>query len=279
MNFGKFLLVGSLFYKGDKKVKDHKKGIIDEGALIRELRKVDKLKKRTGISHAIDIIAETPEAMENYITIISKLTDDLIFIGGLNEETRIAGYRKAKDLGISNRCVVNSISPSTTDYELKAMMECGIKSAVLQILDPNAIYPEEKLCLLKEGLLERFKDLEIAIDVGVIDFTSVWLAMEAMKLIKRELSIPVGCAPSNAAYRPLISGKVNRTTARAINVALTAMVQMADADFVIYGPLKAASYIFEAAAVVEGVKGYGEKLQGKTLDKDHPLYKYLMSLT
>ncbi|MDH5807044.1 MAG: hypothetical protein QXW62_00495 [Candidatus Methanomethylicaceae archaeon] len=279
MNFNKFLLVGSLFYKGDKKVKDHKKGIVDIKALSREIKKVNKLKEKTGISHAIDIIAETPEAMENYITIIYELTDDLIFIGGLNEETRIAGYKKAKDLGISNKCVVNSISPLTTDNELKAIKEYGIKSVILQLLDPNAIYPEEKLCILKDIMLEKCKGLEIAVDVGVIDFTSVWLAIESMKLIKKELSIPVGCAPSNAAYQPLINKKVNKTTTRAINVALTSIIQMANADFIIYGPLKAASYIFEAVAVIEGIKGYGEKLQGKKLDKNHPLYKYLMNLT
>ncbi|MCS7098422.1 MAG: hypothetical protein NZ922_05560 [Candidatus Methanomethyliaceae archaeon] len=279
MCFDNFLLIGSLFYKGDRKVKDHKRGIVDTKALLREIRKVKRLKERTGISHAVDIIAETPDAMENYLDIISEITEDFIFIGGLNEETRIAGYRKAKELGINQRCGVNSISPFTTDNELEAIKENGIKYAIAQTLDPNAIYPDEKLCLLRNTILEKCKNLKIAVDVGVIDFTSIWLAMEAIKLIKKELAIPAGCAPSNAAYQPLINKKVSKMTARAINVALTSILQIINADFIIYGPLKAAEYIFEAAAVVEGIKGYGEKLQGKALDKNHPLYKYLMNLT
>lgn len=277
--FENFLLIGSLFYKGDKKVKDHRKGIVDTKALLKEIKRVERLKEKTGISHAIDVIAEAPEAMENYLSIISEVTEDFIFIGGLNEETRIAGYKKAKELGISQRCGVNSITSLTTNSELEAIKENKIEYAIVQTLGPNAIYPEEKLYLLKDVILKKCSGLKIAVDVGIIDFTSIWLAMEAIKLIKKELSIPVGCAPSNAAYQPLINKKISKMTARAINVALTSMLQITNADFIIYGPMRAAEYIFEAAAIVESIKGYGEKLQGKILDKNHPLYKYLMSLT
>jgi tetrahydromethanopterin S-methyltransferase subunit H len=277
--FSKFLLIGSLFYKGDKKVIDHKKGIINENALKRELKKVKILKEKTGINHALDVIAETPIAMENYIEILQDLTKDPIFIGGLNEETRIAGYKKAKELGI--KCGVNAITPNTTDYELEKIKESGIEYAIIQAIDPSAIYPEEKISLIRDCLLEKCKKAnikEIAVDVGILDITSTWLAFESIKLIKKELNLPAGCAPSNIAYQLLTSKKVNKTIARSINIALSTMLQLANADFIIYGPLRAASYVFEPLAIIEGIKAYGEKLKGGKVEKDHPFYKLLMSL-
>jgi tetrahydromethanopterin S-methyltransferase subunit H len=54
---------------------------------------------------------------------------------------------------------------------------------------------------------------------------------------------------------------------------------LAGADFIIYGPLRASTYVFEAAAVVEGIKAYGKRLGGeKVMDRNHPLYKFLPRL-
>jgi len=117
------------------------------------------------------------------------------------------------------------------------------------------------------------------VDVGIIDFTSAWLAAESIKRIKAELGIPAGCAPSNAAYQPLVTKKITRKSARSMNVALNTVVQLAGAGFIIYGPLKASTYVFEAAAVVEGIKAYGARLGGeKVADKNHPLYRFLPKL-
>ncbi|MGQ9759542.1 MAG: hypothetical protein ACUVQ5_03095 [Candidatus Methanomethylicaceae archaeon] len=276
------VMIGSLFYKGDRKVIDHKKGEINREALMKELEIVSTLKERTGLYHAIDIIAETPRAMENYIALVSKITKDPILIGGLDEGTRVAGYKKVRELGLVDRCGVNSISLATTDLEFERIRESGIKFAIVQTMDPAAIYPEEKLQILRGGLLEKCRRaglVGLAVDVGIIDFTSVWLATESIKAIKRELGLPAGCAPSNVAYQPLIKKKITKRVARSINVALNTMMQVAGADFILYGPLKASRYTFEAAAAVEGIKGYGERLKGKVIERNHPLYKFLRNLT
>jgi tetrahydromethanopterin S-methyltransferase subunit H len=279
---GKPVLVGSLFYKADRKVLDHKKGEVKMPALMRELKTVAILRERVGLDHAIDVIAETPQAMQSYLTILAENTDDPLLIGGLNEETRAAGYRKAREMGIQERCGVNSVAPATSEEELKSIRKSGIKFAILQTLDPSAVYPEEKVNLLKEGLLGKCEKAGIdraVVDVGIIDFTSAWLAAESIKRIKAELGIPAGCAPSNAAYQPLVTKKITRKSARSMNVALNTVVQLAGAGFIIYGPLKASTYVFEAAAVVEGIKAYGARLGGeKVADKNHPLYRFLPKL-
>jgi len=275
------VMIGSLFYKSDRKVIDHKKGEVNMQALLRELKSVERLKERTGLLHAIDIIAETPEAMERYITILSEASDDPLLIGGLNEESRIAGYKKASELGLAGRCGVNSVSLNTSEKELECIRVSGIRFAIVQTLDPAAVYPEEKLGVLKGGLLERCRNAGItsmAVDVGIIDFTSVWLAAESIKAVKNELGLPAGCASSNIAYQPLLKKKVTKRVARSMNVALNTIIQIAGADFILYGPLKAAGYIFEAAATVEGIKAYGERLKGRTFERSHPLYKFLAKL-
>ncbi|MEM4643799.1 MAG: hypothetical protein QW748_00285, partial [Candidatus Methanomethylicaceae archaeon] len=187
------VMIGSLFYKSDRKVIDHKRGDVNRPALLRELKSVSKLKERTGLFHALDIIAETPEAMERYIATVAELTDDPLLIGGLNEDTRIAGYRKASELGLVDRCGINSVSLATSERELKCIKDSGIRFAIVQTLDPAAVYPEEKLQVLKGGLLERCRGAgvtDVAIDVGIIDFTSVWLAAESIKAVKNELGLP-----------------------------------------------------------------------------------------
>lgn len=280
---GKPVLIGSLFYKSDRKVKDHARGAVDMGSLSRELKKVEALKEKVGLDHAIDVIAETPRAMESYLEILAEETGDPLLIGGLNEETRAAGYRKVTELGIAERCGVNSISPATTEAELGVIRKAGMGFAVVQTLDPSAVLPKEKLELLRGGLLERCDNAglrDIVVDVGIVDFTSAWHAAESIRTINRELGIPAGCAPSNAAYQPLASGAINKKAARSMNVALNTMMQLAGAGFIIYGPLKASSYVFEAAAVVEGVKAYGERASGiKITDRDHPLFRYLPTLS
>ncbi|MCQ5376798.1 MAG: hypothetical protein NO516_01975 [Candidatus Methanomethylicia archaeon] len=279
---GKPLLIGSLFYKGDRKVKDHNRGVVDCKKLSCELRAVEALKRRVGLDHAVDLIAETPEAIESYLSVLSSMTEDPILIGGLNEETRIRGYEKAVDLGIVERCGVNSISSCTADSELQVMKRCGIRFAILQTLDPSAIYPEDKIKLLKGSLLAKCEDAGIAraaVDVGIMDFTSAYLALETIKMVKSVLGLAAGCAPSNAAYQPLVCKKITRKSARAINVALNTMMQGAGADFILYGPLKAATYLFEATAIVEAIKAYGSRLAGnKISDKRHPLYTFLPKL-
>ena len=279
---GKPVLIGSLFYKADRKVMDHKKGRVNREALMKELRAVAILKGRVGLDHAIDIIAETPQAMESYLTLLADATEDPLLIGGLTEETRTAGYRKAVEMGIQGRCGVNSVAPATSERELENIRNSGIRFAILQTMDPSAVYPEEKIGLLKDDLLGKCGKAEIdraVVDVGVIDFTSAWLAAESIRRIKAELGIQAGCAPANAAYQPLTTGRITRGSARSMNVALNTVVQLAGADFIIYGPLKASSYVFEAAAVVEGIKAYGARMDNKKMvDRNHPLYKFLPKL-
>jgi len=279
---GKPVLIGSLFYNSDRKVKDHCRGEIDGKALSKELKKVAELKELVSLEHAIDVIAETPCAIEKYLEVLADATEDPLFIGGLNEETRVAGCRKAKELGIAKRCGINSVSPATTPQELDSVTESGIESAIVQTLDPSAVLPREKVDLLKGGLLERCRGAglaKVAVDVGIVDFTSAWLAAEAIRLISRELALPTGCAPSNAAYQPLATKRISSKVARSINVAMNTMMQMAGAGFIIYGPLKASNYVFEAAAVVSGIMDYGTRATGlRAPDRDSPLYRYLPKL-
>lgn len=279
---GRPVLIGSLFYKSDRKVKDHAKGEIDVRALSKELRKVAELKERVGLDHAIDVIAEAPCAMERYLEVLADATEDPLFIGGLNEETRVAGCKKARQLGISQRCGINSVSTATTQQELESIADAGIGAAIVQTLDPSAVLPGEKLAMLKGGLLARCGEAglkKVAVDVGIVDFTSAWLAADAIRAISAELAVPAGCAPSNAAYQPLSSRRISKKAARSMNVAMNTIMQLAGAGFIIYGPLKASSYVFEAAAVVAGIIDYGAKASGtRKPDRDSPLFRYLPKL-
>ena len=245
------VLIGSLFYRGDSCVINHGKGIFNKGMVKALLENVRDLKERAGVSHAVEIVAETPQAMESYLEFMADRVEEPLLIGGVTEHARIAGYRKAAELGIQNRCIANSLSRRTSKKELEELHDCRIAAAVVQ-LNGEAFKVEEKLHsfdVARKRISQSYSGGLLA-DVGVIDLSTIPVAVKIVKVLKRR-GIPVGCSPANVAYQLHSKGLLELEEARALNSALTAILQLAGASFIMYGPLKAAEYIFALAKFME----------------------------
>jgi len=68
------VMIGSIFYHGDKLVKDEKKGIFDKDRAEELLKKEEELAHQTGNPRMVDIVAASTTAMETIQTLPSLST-------------------------------------------------------------------------------------------------------------------------------------------------------------------------------------------------------------
>jgi len=278
------LLIGSLFYHGDKKVLDHDKGVFDKNAVKMEIEEVDRLCGEYGMPYAIDVVATTAKAMENYLTFLSDTTNCILFIDGVSNEARIRGYILAGELGIQEKAVANGIYLGASSEELEAIRESRIQAVVLLAYDPHdtrkVLLPERKLEIVKNELLptaERLGVSKVLVDTIVLDYGDMVTAATSMKVIKDALGLPVGLGPAN--ILGCVTGKnFGKEGATSIHTGIAIYLRMMGADFIMYGPLKRAKYVVPGLATIDGILGYAAKLEGDKVPLEHPLNKTIRRL-
>jgi len=275
------MLIGSIFYEGDKTVEDPIKGVFDEERAEELVEKQSDLSMRTGNPHMIDIMGISSEAMHNYIDFISVITDAPILIDSTSAEAKISSIKYAKEVGLIERLVYNSINSYTREEEILAIREAGVKSAIILASNPTNAWPIGRIKVLEgesnsEGLLsmaERAGIENILLDSVVIDVPGIGIAAEAIQLIKKQFSLPAGAAPCNAVFE-WKRVKEFGPQARNINSANAASIlQMVGADFILYGPIRMSEVIFPACAMTDAVIAYGMRKHGVKPSGQHPLYR------
>jgi len=244
-------LVGNLFYKGMPEVADHKKGIFDEKAVLRWIRRAEELSERTGVPHFLDIMAAYPEAMRRYVGFVSEYSKSVLLIDGANPKTRVAGLEIVEELGLQNRTIFNAISLQISEGEIEAIHGSGVTAAVVIAYNEIDFSPEGRISALKgfgqqTGLLEiaeRAGVEKVLVDTVVFDIPSIAYAAEAIKLVKGELGYPSGCSPANATYDwRRTQDKMLEKGFVAYNASAHTVAQFSGADFLIYGPIKQANF-------------------------------------
>jgi len=94
------VLIGSVFHKGHRLVKDHKRGTFDRREAERLIKAQDEISERTGLPCILDVVGETVEAFRNYIDFVVEVTDAPFFINGPNMAVRVSAVEYAKQLGL-----------------------------------------------------------------------------------------------------------------------------------------------------------------------------------
>jgi len=278
------LLIGNIFYKGMPEVTDHKKGRFDSKKVLKWIRIAEKLSQKTGIPHFLDIMAMYPEAMRKYISFVVEHSENPIFIDGANSETRIAGLKIVKELGLQKKVIFNAFFPKMPKEEHDAVHESRIDAAILLAQNEMDYSPEGRIIALKglddqNGLLEIAKEAgikKILVDTIVFDVPSIAYAAEAVKIVKNELGYPAGCSPANATYVwKLSQDSLIKEGFAASNTSAHTFVQFSGADFLIYGPIKQAKNLIPACAIGDAIIAYyaTRRLGIKPLVSSHPIYK------
>ena len=271
------LLIGSIFFSGHLIVTDPLKGVFDKNKARAQLEREAEAAAYTGNPRLIDVIGDTGPALINYIEFVATHSDAPILVDSFSQKVRLEAIRHFAGSEVAPRLVYNSIAEDYTEEELACLRECGVKSAVIMAFSTSAPKPKSRVKLLQQKLLpaaERAGVENILVDPGVLDIPSVsWTAL-TIREVKDTLGYPSGCAPSNALYTWEKLRAQGRPAFEAAAASVFTLTQTQGADFVFYGPIRNAPWVFPAAAAVDAMMAYTGRFTGVSPATDvHPLYR------
>jgi len=271
------VMIGSIFYKGDKTVKDEENGVFDREAAKNLIVKAEEMSEKTGLPAMLDVICTNPKSAEEYLRFAAETTKMPLLIDAVSEEAALRGLEIIRDLGIEERTVYNSISPDTKESIYRKIREVGLKSAIVLTFSTRAIISSKERVKLLESLLPKVKAAgleKILIDTVVMDISTLGLACKAIYEIKDQYGYPAGCAAHNAvsSWKALRRKKSPLLTSVCSSVVSTLPVAIG-ADFVLYGPIKEAEYMFPAVCLIDAAYGQLLMEEGKRPDLSHPRFK------
>jgi len=271
------LLIGSIFFSGHKIVKDNIKGIFDKDKARALLDRDAEASERTGNPRFVDVIGDTGPALINYLEFVARHTDAPMLVDSFSQKVRLEAVRHFAGTEVAPRLVYNSIAEDYTDEELDCLRSCGIKSTIIMAFSTTAPKPAQRLKLLVNELLpaaQRAGIENILVDPGVLDIASIsWTAL-AIRDIKETLGYPSGCAPSNALYTWEKLQALGRPAFEAAAAATFTLTQAAGADFVHYGPIRNAPWVYQAVATADAMTAYAGRITGiRPVTEAHPLYR------
>ena len=284
------LLIGSIFYKAKTKkvLKNEKTGEIDKNISEDLINSQIEISEMTGVPHAFDVGGgvETPEALVKVVEYVAERTNAPVLPDGANAEIRIPAIKQLGEIGLSDRCIYNTIDPNATVEELEAIKESKISCAILLAFHSKNIWPDQKLKLLKgtdeeEGLVKKAEKAgvdKILIDTATLDIPSISINARTIELIKKELGYPAGCGAHNALHtwsRSVEYEKIDKNIRQIKDVIINTLPQAMGANFILYGPVTHCNYIFPTIAMNEAALTYNAMRLNKfkKVNKTGPLFK------
>ncbi len=237
------VLIGSIFYDGHRIVQDGNTGRFDRGK-------------------ARDLVEQQAE-----------LTDVPLLVDSMSIPVRLAAVRRFAGSSMLSRLVYNSLDEHCTPEELAALADAGVKNAVLMAFSDTALKPAAKMRLLREKLLPAAREAgleNLLVDPGVLDVASIGWVGAALEELRAE-GFAVGCAPSNALYSWRRAKGLEAPAFQAAGAIFSYLLSKG-ADFLFYGPIANAPWVFPACAVADAVRAYAAKLDGvRPQVAEHPL--------
>lgn len=270
------VMVGTVFYKNHAALLDEKTGKIDKNIVEQEINEFLTIIDETGMQAIIDVIGAYGDILVKECIYIADLVDIPFLVDGLNDESRIPAMKGLKEVGLLDRAILNSIDDNTSDDNLAKLKEIGVKNAVLLAFGNRYIYPEQKLKLLNEKLIPNAQNKanieNLLVDTAVLDLPSVCINTETTQLVKNELGLPTGFAPSNAVYGwNFIKKYGDNARCGAISSLMTYCAD-AGSDFILFGPVKFAKCVVPSIAMISGINSYYRKrILRKSISDKTPL--------
>ena len=261
------VLIGSIFHEGHGIVDDRETGSFNEAKAKRLISRQERASRRTGIPCMVDVVAETERAMESNLSFVAGATDSPLLVNATNADVRIHGIRHAKDIGIVDRVVYDSINYRIDDREVELIRDSGVQAALIQAFNPRNPTPAGMVEIIcgEGGLLERSREAGISkhlLFAPVLDLPSVGFAARGVSLLKSRTGCPSGTAPVGVVGRTggiSSMGLIAKQTSRS---AVVSLCQSMGADFIIYGSIARAREMFPACAVVDAGIAYAARAEG-----------------
>ena len=248
------LLIGSIFYHGQKIIEDEKKGVFNKADAEKLILLQSELSDKTGNPAMLDVVSTTAEAMIKYIDFVTNITDSPFLIDSPSVDTRIAGLEYVKEVGLNEKTVLNSLNLETNVKEFEAIRDSEVNSAILLTYERGLLTSDARVDILGK-LLPKADEAGITkpfIDTFVIDVPSLSTACKATFDIKSTLGLPCGYGTHNAiqtwkGLKNLLGSHAIRPAEIAANIMPVAL----GSDFILYGPVDSCEYTFPAVHTID----------------------------
>lgn len=276
------VLIGTIFYEGQKIVKDKNKGIFDRDAAEELIKRQEELSDKTGNPHMLDIVVASTDAISKYLSFVTEITDVPLLLDAWPSKVRIQALEYVDEAGLSDRIVNNSIWFASGEDEIEALKRSSVKASVILAYNPKDLWARGPISVLKgtseeKGLLEKAEESGIEkkiVDTAVLHMPHVGISSKAIYDVKREFGLPAGCSPANATTTWKKLKEFGPEAFKACDASAQTLAIAYCSDFLLYGPIESASWIFPACGAIDAmIATVTRELGTKTQTQKHPLYK------
>jgi tetrahydromethanopterin S-methyltransferase subunit H len=275
------VLIGSIFWLGQKMVQDANKGIFDVKQAENLINKMETLSDLTGVPFAFDIVGTTEEAFSKYIPFLAEHSEAPLMLDAMSPRTRMAAAEMVKNMGLQDRCLYNSVYKGVRDAELEVLKESGIKMSIVLADNPKDNSLEGKMQVLEEALAlaEKGGITKPLIDTAIPAFEpDMGTAVRAIPKIKEKYGHPTGLGTGNVVTT---MGWVKAHFAKEFRLgtrtATNAIMQTVGANWLMFGPAEQSDYVFPAVAIVDTyIASVMGDLDIRPLHEQHPIYKIFL---
>lgn len=275
------VLIATIFYIGHKIVSDKKKGIFDKEKAEALIKKMEEASDQTTNPFIVDIVGTTEEAFQKYIDFVSGVTEAPFQIDALSPKVRMAVVKWVGEVGLSGRAINNSIYKGVRDVELENLKNSGIKASIVLCNNPKDESANGRLEILQEILPMADK---AGIEAALIDTAipswgiGVGAGSRAIYLIKEKFGDrgAVGTGIGNVTDTlGWVKGNFPKEIRRACDASQSAILPILGADWIMFGPIELAEYVFPAVAVIDTyvLTATAELGTMPLIEGMHPLFK------
>lgn len=274
-------LIGSIFWLGQKMVKDANQGIFDAEQAENLINKADTLSEVTGVSLAYDIVGTTETAFEKYIDFVAKHSEAPLMLDAMSPRTRMKAAELAKNMGLQDRCLYNSVYKGVRDAELEVLKDSGIKMSIVLADNPKDESLEGKMQVLEEALELANKGgiTKPLIDTAIPAFEpTMGTAVRAIPIIKEKFGHPTGLGSGNVVTTMgWVKANFEKEFRYGTRTATNAIMQTMGANWLMFGPIEQSDYVFPAVAITDAyiASAMGD-LGIRPLEETHPIYKIFL---
>jgi tetrahydromethanopterin S-methyltransferase subunit H len=274
-------LIGSIFWLGQKIVQDANKGIFNVKEAEKIINTLQTQSDITGLQFAFDIIGTTELAFEKYIDFVSKHTEAPLMLDAMSPRVRMMAAELAKNMGLSDRCIYNSVYKGVTTVELAKLKESGIKMAVVLANNPQDNSLEGKKSIIEEALALADKGgiTKPLIDTAIPAFApDMGTAVRTIPVMREKYGHPVGLGSGNVfTTMGWIKANVAKEYRKGSVTATNSIMQTVGANFLMFGPAELAEWVFPEVAVTDTyIASATADLGTRPLEETHPIYKVFL---
>ena len=257
------VLAGTIFYNKHELVEDAAKGLFDRQKAERVLNLQESASDETKNPHMVHIYGTTPESICRYIDFVAETSDAPFLIDSSEGPVRAHAARYVSEIGLADRAVYNSINMSISESEIAALAESDIDSSIILGFNAMDSSLQGRMSMLEEGgnLLDRGL-LSIADECGILNKLidpsitpmgdGAGVALRMTLTAKAKWGHPTGSGIHNApsAWSWLQQKKeADPLLYKICDIGSICLQQAAAGDFILYGPIENAPYIFPMAAM------------------------------